>query len=194
MKRNFHSLWSLARVLPVFLSLGKQMCFATRPGGWQTRAVSDQQGRWILSMRSCCGASTESRVVEPLPMAHMPGLTQTQVGGVQGSPFPTSPWATISCQLAPWVSTMSQTWEWGEERWNKSRAGAASGVGSSCSARWEIHSSANWMGSLGSFFFFFLSDKHFFSTSSVVLTANREADQVVDGFSCDLRKTWFQVQ
>lgn len=128
-----------------------------------------------------------------VPMDHMPGLTQTQVGGMQGSLFPTSPWATISCQLAPWVSTMSQTWGWGEERWNKSRAGAASGVGGSCSARWEIHSSANWMGSLGSFFFF-LSNKHFFSTSSVVLTAHREADQAVDGFSCDLSKMWFQVQ
>lgn len=146
MKRNLQSLWSPARVLLVFLSLGKQMCVAAFPEGWQNRAVSDQ-GRWILSMRSRRGPQVELWDLqgEPwgsttsVPTCHTAGLTETWERVMQWSHLHPSPWATRAvhsftaqdrcpeggCHFSPSSGT-SLVAGWGEVHWEQGR-GCCSG-------------------------------------------------------------------
>lgn len=166
MKRNFQSLWSPARVLPVFLSLGKQMCIAACPEGWQNRAVSDQ-GRWILNVRSRHGPRVEMWGLhgEPwgrttsLPTRHAAGPTQAWEGVMPWNLLHPSPWApralhSITAQdrclqggqsLSPSSGTSLGT-GWGTapsvgQPYLRSPCGrAASVVRGSYSARWDSRS------------------------------------------------------
>lgn len=143
MKRNFQPLWSPARVLPVFLSLGKQMCIAACPEGWPNSAVTDQEGefrtrgpavalRWSSGASlQCCGAG------QPLPPApllgwHRPGRAWGPAGSFT-VPMGPQGWAQHHCPARclagraelvpiPWhIPGMSE----GEKRCPESGAGAA---------------------------------------------------------------------
>lgn len=169
MKRNFQSLWSPARVLPVFLSLGKQMCIAACPEGWQNRAVLDQQDVFwtrgpTVALRWSCGASTESHGAgQPLCPPITPlSLTWTWGGGdavepssrlsmgLQNCPQHHSPGpvptgraelVSILCHIPGYrVRKGAPGVGQGLLSLPSPRGGPASVVSGSCSARWDSHS------------------------------------------------------
>lgn len=172
MKRNFQSLWSPARVLPVFLSLGKQMCIASCPEGWQNRAVTEQEEefwtwdpavalRWSSGVSlQCCGAG------QPLAPATLPGWHRPGTGWWTGL-FPLSTASQPRCAPAGRAGLVPMLWHIpgmseGEKRCPERGQGvlsllspcgsAASRMRGSCTAGWGRHCTG-WMGISGSFFF-----------------------------------------